>query len=189
MKRVLCTAAVLLFVSLPAAAQESGQVGVAMGYPGSIGIIWQASDRMAIRPDFNFTKTTSENTGVFSESKVGGWTLGFGLSALIYTGKTDKLRTYFSPRFAYARTQTNSDAGTPTSSSGTTANSYTFAGSFGAQYSLSRRFSVYGEAGLAYSRSDSTFKSTASLSGVATGTTTSHGFGTRAAVGVVVYFK
>lgn len=188
MKRVLRTVAVLLFVSLPAAAQESGQVGVAMGYPGSIGIIWHASDRMAIRPDFNLTKTTSENTGGFSGSKVDGWALGFGLSALIYTGKKDNLRTYFSPRFAYGRSSTDSDSSSSTSSSETTANSYTFSGSFGAQYSLSRRFSVYGEAGLLYSRNDATFKSSALLSGVTTGTTTSHGFGTRGAVGVVVYF-
>lgn len=66
MKRVLFTVAVLLCASLPAAAQESGQVGVAMGYPGSIGIIWHASERMAIRPDFNVAQTSSESKSGFS---------------------------------------------------------------------------------------------------------------------------
>lgn len=108
---------------------------------------------------------------------------------MIYTGKKDNLRTYFSPRFAYGRTQTDSDPSSPSSSSESRANSYQFAGSFGAQYSLSRRFSVYGEAGLAYSSNDSTFTSSASLFGVATtGKITGHTFGTRAGVGVVVYF-
>lgn len=194
MKRALLTVAVLLCTSVPAAAQESGQVGLAMGYPASIGIIWHASDRVAIRPDFNVTRTSNESNSGFSAGlKTDGWTLGVGLSALFYTSKKDNLRTYFSPRFAYGRTQTNSDPtrvfGAASLSSETRSNSYQYAGSFGAQYSLSRRFSVYAEAGLAYSHGDSTFRSTASFSGVATGKTTITSFGTRTAVGVVFYFK
>ena len=193
MKRVLLTVAVVLFVSLPATAQESGQVGLAMGYPGSIGIIWHASDRMAIRPDFNFSRLTSENTGGFSQSQVDGWALGLGLGALFYSGAKDNLRMYFSPRFAYSRTKTESASSSVSSqgisTSETRNNSYQYSGSIGVQYSPGRRFSVYGEAGLAYTRGNSRFETSPSLLGTVTGETTSNTFGTRAGVGVVVYLK
>lgn len=193
MKRVLFVLALLLSASLPVAAQESGQVGIAMGYPASIGIIWHASDRVAIRPEFNFTHSSVENSSeTVSGLKSGGWALGAGASALFYTSTHDKLRTYVSPRFAYART-TSTNSGSSVSTSDSTSNTYQFFGSFGAQYTPTRRFSIYGEVGVGYSTADSTFTSTLLVVtpnvSASTGTSTSHSFGTRTAVGVIFYCK
>jgi opacity protein-like surface antigen len=66
-------------------------------------------------------------------------------------------------------------------------NSYELAGSFGAEYALGRRFSLFGELGLAYAHGTSSFRSSgATSSGTSTGTDTR--FATRTAVGVVIWF-
>jgi opacity protein-like surface antigen len=189
MKRALFAVAVLLF-PIPAAAQESGQAGLAIGFPGSIGIIWHASGAVAVRPDFSFSRTESES-GLPSGLETSSWALGVAASALFYTGKVrDDVRTYFSPRFGYTRTTVDSNPTVASLTSGSHANSYQYSGSFGVQYSPTRRFSVYGEAGLAYARSESTFTSTSTVPGFsASGRTTSSSFGTRAGIGAVLYFN
>jgi opacity protein-like surface antigen len=182
--------ATILLLSLPANAQEPGDVGLAAGYPGAIGIIWHASERVAVRPDFTFSRTTSENdSGVTAGLETKGWSLGFGVSALFYTGGAGPLRTFVSPRVAYARLSTTSEVSASTSASESTSNTWQFAGTFGAQYSLGDRFSVFGEAGLAYAQGKSTFRVGGSSAGVDPGETTNRTFGTRTAVGIVVYFK
>jgi opacity protein-like surface antigen len=184
MQRVPLVVVLLLF-SIPAAAQEPGKVGVAMGFPGSIGIIWHLTDTVAVRPDFSFARTSSESES--STLKSHSWNLGTGVSALFYVGKLrENVRTYVSPRFAYSRTHTGSEPREVVLNSGTNGNSYQYAGSFGVQYAPSSGFSVYGEAGIAYVRSDSTFTSTV-ISGVVTGKSTNSTFGTCAGVGVVLY--
>src|SRR5437870_2920123 len=47
-----------------AAGQERGQVGLTMGYPGSIGIIWHISDAVAVRPELSVSRTSVETTSV-----------------------------------------------------------------------------------------------------------------------------
>ena len=190
MRRVLVTMAAMLLPSLPASAQERGDVGLATGYPGAIGVVWHASERLAIRPDFTFSRTTSENeSGPTAGLETTGWSLGVGVSALFYTGGVGSLRTYVSPRVAYARLSTTSEASASTSPSESTTNTWQFAGTFGAQYAIGERFSVFGEAGLAYSHGTSTFRVGGLPAGVEPGETTNQTFGTRTAVGVVLYFK
>lgn len=186
MKRALFVLLVLL-VSIPAAAQESGQTGLAVGSPGSIGIIWHASDAIAIRPDFSFSHTHSES-GTPSGSKSDSWGVGFGASALFYTGKIrDNVRTYVTPRFAYARTNVDSSASNVTLSARSHLNTYQYSGSFGIQFTPTRRFSVYGETGIQYATGESVF--TTSGSGISsTGKSTNSTFGSRSGIGVVLYF-
>lgn len=188
MKRVLFVLAILLSASRPAAAQESGQAGLSIGFPGSIGIMWHASDAIALRPDFSLTRTESKSESP-STLKTSSWGLGFGVSALIYTGKVrDNVRTYFTPRFAYTRTNVDSEPSAPSLSSGSHANSYQYSGSFGVQYSPTRRFGVYGEAGVQYGRTTSTFTATTQPGFSSSGKTTGYTFGTRAGVGAILYF-
>jgi hypothetical protein len=64
-------------------------------------------------------------------------------------------------------------------------------GSFGAQYALGRRFSVFGEIGLGYTRTSVDNEPTSSVSpGASTGSAaTSHGIAARSGAGVVFYFR
>jgi hypothetical protein len=87
-------------------------------------VIWNVADRFALRPELTFSVTTSDSSlgdilGTGTASSNNGFQIGAGLSALLYVGRWDELRTYVSPRFR-------------------------------AQYSLARRFAVFGEIGLAY---------------------------------------
>ena len=167
------------------AAQDSGKVGITMGYPASVGIIWQASDSIAIRPELSFTGS-STNTSTTTEGLAiegDGWSLGTGVSALFYLHKYDQLRTYVSPRFTYAHnhTSTKSSSGTFSSNSTFSSSNVQFAGSFGAEYALSNKFSAFGEVGFGFGHS---------WSDVASSTIrpTTNTWGTRTGVGVTFYF-
>jgi len=157
-----------------AAAQESGQVGITMGFPASIGVIFHVSDAVAVRPEFAFNHTTTESTFFTSTS----WTFGTGVSALFYLHAFDRVRPYVSPRFTYTRGDASSDA---IGASGATSTGTAFSGSFGAQYSPSSKFSVFGETGFGYTHASS--KSDASSTEIK-----SNGWGTRAGVGIIFYF-
>lgn len=181
MKRV-AFAFVVLFLACPAAAREPGQTGLTVGFPGSIGIVWHASKAIAVRPDFSFNRTESKGEAP-STVETNSWRVGLGLSALFYAGKVgDKVRTYFSPRCGYSRTNVESDSSTSLTF-GSRVNSYDYSGSFGVQYSATSRFSVYGEAGVTYGRSDST------ADAPAFGRTTGSSLASRAGVGIVLYFN
>jgi hypothetical protein len=174
------TAGFLLVGCIAAGAQETGKAGVAIGYPGGIGILWHATDKVAIRPDFTFTHTSTD--GVAGGD---GWGIGTDLSVLFYVKKYDNVRTYVSPRFTYARTTTTIQ--TPSSTQGTfpdvksTSRSTGGAGVFGAQYSPSARFSVFGELGIGFSRrrTESSLGSLTTIKG--------NSWGTTAGVGVIFY--
>jgi hypothetical protein len=189
MKRIIFLLAALS-CSIPATAQEPGQVGLSIGFPGSIGVVWHASDSLAIRPDFSFNHTSSES-GSPASLNTSSWSYGFGVSALFYVGKVhDNVRAYLAPRFGYVRTNADTEPTSYTVSSGSHSNSYVYTGSAGVQYSPVRRFSVYGEAGIQYSDSASTFEANTTVPDViARGKSTSSSFGTRAGVGIVWYFK
>jgi len=177
----------LVLPAVPAAAQQSGQAGLAVGAPGSIGIIWHVSDAIAIRPDFSFSHTHSEGTS--SVVTTDSWGAGFGASALFYTGKIhDNVRTYLTPRFGYARTNASTRLSGAVTNPEQHQNSYSYSGAFGIQFTPTRRFSVYGEAGLQYSTVDSTYKSAGPIT-LSEGKTTNSQFGSRAGVGIVWYFN
>jgi hypothetical protein len=193
--RALMVSLMLLTMAGAAGAQEKGQVGLVIGYPASAGIVWHLSERLAVRPDVTFSRSTNEQTNVSltpfaSTSGASGdnWQVTAGLSALFYVHRRDALRMYVSPRFAYSRstsTSTNTNAlplgGTTTFESAIA--QYSAAGSFGVQYSLGRTFSLFGEIGAAYTDVESS--STLSVTRIE-GTTRT--ISTRSGVGVVLYF-
>jgi hypothetical protein len=179
--RLICAfVAVMGVLGGSAAAQDAGKVGITMGYPASIGLIWHASDSIAIRPELTFSGSSAESDG---PGIVGGesWAVATGVSALFYMKKYDNLRTYFTPRFTYARTSSTTDISSITTSS-STSRSRTIggAGSFGAQYALGDKFSVFGEVGFGLMRSTSS-------SSFSSGKSKITSWGTRAGAGVIYY--
>jgi len=177
---VVLASSITVALATTAAAQDSPRVGITMGYPASVGVMWHLSDRVALRPEFSFSLTDSSSESLIDD-ETNFWTLGTGVSVLFYSSLTDNLRTYVAPRFSYGRTSGNS------SNTESTTDVYTFAGMFGAHYSLSRRFAAFGEVGVGYARQSGASTTTI---GALTNHITSHGnaFGTRTGVGVILYF-
>ena len=171
----LFSLALVVLSARPSNAQDVGHVGLTMAFPAAVGVIWQATDRLAIRPDFQFSQSAVGSLGSSSLSTA------VGVSALFYVRKWDNLRTYLSPRFGFQHTSltTTGSVENPFSQ-----DQYSYAGSFGAEFQLHRRFAVFGEAGITYSHTvmDNPAGFGASVSN------TGHTWGTRAGVGAIVYF-
>jgi hypothetical protein len=176
LSRAVIAVCLFLLGSGAAAAQESGKGGVTMGYPASIGVVWHVSERLAVRPEVSLSITESSTSGLGS-SETDSWVLGTGVSILFYMRKGDNLSTYLAPRFTYTRNDISSEF---TNAGGT---GYSLAGLFGAQYSLGRRFSVFGEAGLGFATQRST-----SVTSLTEFTTRAHTLNTRTGAGVIFYF-
>ncbi len=188
-------AAIVTLAPRPASAQDAGAVGLTMGYPGALGIVWQVTDRFAIRPDVSVTRTSSDSTttatGLFGGAPLSstntseGWGSAVGLSALVTVGSIDRLRLYVTPRVAYSHASSDSETGFDGGLSALTASTkgVIASGSFGAQYNVHYRFALFGELGAQYAslttRSD--FPGSKSK-------TDSTSLGLRSAVGVAFYF-
>jgi len=163
-----------------AQAQDAGKVGITMGFPGSIGLLWHASDRVALRPELTFSGASSEADGP-GEVEGDNWAIATGVGVLFYLNKQDNLRTYFTPRIAYTRTSSSTTiSSVTTSTSENTSNSLGVFGSFGAQYNLGEKFGVFGELGFGVTRA----KARGGFSNAESRTTQ---WGTRAGVGVIYY--
>ncbi len=179
----------------PAAAQEAGDVGITMGYPAGVGVVWHVTDGIALRPDVSVNWTSSE-----SESTTGGllpglpprtttssadsWTTAVGLSALFYVRTIDRLRLYVAPRGAYLRSSVDLEDGLGVASTfDTTTDGYLASGSFGAQFSVHDHFALVGELGLQYTSQSASASFLSSRS-----ETESRTAGLRSAVGVTLYF-
>jgi hypothetical protein len=192
MRRLVLSAGSLLLSLLPASAlaQSEPKVGLSMGVPTAISLIWRVNDRIALRPEFGFsansttTTTTTTIPGISaptSTATISGWTLAPAISALIGIAKWDAVRAYVTPRFVYSRVSLSSQG---TTALPATSSAFGVAGAIGAEYTLHRRFGVYGEAGLAFSRQTSKM----TIAGLSTGQSRSHDFGIRSAVGAILYF-
>jgi len=174
MTTLLLVLSVSLVISHAASAQERGRTGLTMGYPASVGVVWQPSDGFALRPEISFATTSidSSTTGLRGTTSV-----GVGLSGLFYVAKWESLSTYVSPRFVYNRLSSGE------SPLATDVNSYALIGSFGTQYALNQRFGVFGEVGVGYGHEQVENRSASFNS-----TSTSNSWNTRTGIGVMLYF-
>jgi opacity protein-like surface antigen len=172
---------VLISGSSRAAAQDKGDSGISMGYPASIGFVFHVADSFALRPEVSFIRATSDQETAFGGFSSESTVVNVGISALVYVGRWDNVRAYVSPGYSYSRLDGSINSSILPTTDTSTQTGHTFKASFGAQYSLHERFSVFGEAGLesVIRRIDS------DRSPVETESTT---FGSRTAVGVVFYF-
>lgn len=184
--RVASVIGLMLFcpAAAPASAQEPGDKGLTISAPSSIGFIWHLSPALAIRPEMSFALSGTETGNPAGDADSHGFTLAG--SGLVYAGHWDNLRTYFSPRLSYSWVSTTLQGTTLQGSTSTvesTSNSWTVAGSLGAQYSLGSRFAVFAEAGLQYGsqRSETPFLSS-------TNERTTWTFGSRTEIGATLYF-
>jgi hypothetical protein len=170
------TAAVVLAGSGMATAQEAGKLGITMSLPATAGVIWHVTEKVAVRPVFSFSQSSTE-------SLVGAdaWNFGTAINVLIYLRTDDNVRMYVTPGFAYSRnssTTQSSLVGVNGTLTGWTSGG---GAAFGAQYSPGPRFTVFGEAGLAFTR-----RSTDAFSSAGT-TVKSTSWGNAASVGVIFY--
>lgn len=118
-------------------AQEAPRKALVLGLRGP-GIYLPISNSAALRAEAAVSYSSSGN---FSN-----WAEGVALSGVFYLSTFDALRTYWGPRIGF------------TYSAPGGAHSQVASGSvyYGAEYSLSRRFGVFGEAGVTYARTTGT---------------------------------
>jgi hypothetical protein len=193
MRRILCL--LVLSSVIPSTlvlAQERPRTGIVMGYPASFGLLWHANDRVAIRPEVAFTRTSTggENSqailgsSTLMETSTSFWSTSAGVSGLFYMTPADALQTYVSPRFLYGRTNSHSSTAGTAGDVTVTGSTYFASGSFGAEYLLGRRFAVFGEIGVGLTRTNLT-------SDVGSIHEDSHStsIATRSGVGVVFYLN
>ncbi|HET9832346.1 MAG TPA: outer membrane beta-barrel protein [Vicinamibacterales bacterium] len=210
--RTLPVALILLLWSISAGAQDEPRIGVTMGYPTAVGVLWRVADRVSLRPDFTWTSTSNESPSIndpilgtiVNPTTFDTWQTSVGLSALLYLNRFERLRMYASPRFAYSRTSNSSAVSNSALSTNGRGWTYATSGSFGAEYGLARHFGVFGEIGVTYSTTTSVSTSvetrtnviTIGPGGIVTNTSTftvrseshSHSTGMRSGVGVIFYF-
>jgi hypothetical protein len=154
--------------------EQDSKAGVLVMYPASAGFIYRLNNVLALRPDFSFSRTTSDYTPSPSQTttrnEVNSLTFGFG--ALVYLHSWQTVRMYVSPRFGLGW----STSGYPMSHS--TGKTYSGSASLGAEHVFNRRLGVFAEGGVQYDHK--------TVDGP--GTTISRTWGLRAALGAVLYF-
>jgi opacity protein-like surface antigen len=195
------------------AAQEHGQIGVTMGYPAAVGVLWQVTDRVAVRPDVSFSGASADTgaDSLLGPLATSNRTLGVGIAALMTVKRWDALRAYVAPRFQYTRSHTESESVSESFSfstipnlsvglspitpisiirhSETTTTTTSGSGAFGVSYAPHKRFSVYGEVGVGYSSSDATATVTPALPIELGDIGATHRWAIQSGIGVVFYFK
>jgi hypothetical protein len=211
MKRALLTLAAVIIPAI-ASAQDTPKVGVTMAAPSAIGILWQVADRIAVRPEVTLSRTAAESNqtdpiGSPLVTSHDSYAVGVGIGALFYVGRWDSLRTYLVPRFSYTRSSTSAAINNNTilgpSTSESRASNYQTSGAFGGQYTFGRHFGLFGEAGVSYTRTNTSASTsftttvTTFANGAITQTTRvqtsgsstrANAISTRTAVGVILYF-
>jgi hypothetical protein len=154
------------FATFPCqAAAQSGTLGLSIGYPTSISVLWQPSATVGIRPEFTFNLFEAESTSVsrLGTSRVSSDTkqVGVGISALFLIYREETLSVYVSPRYLHRRGHITIAQNLPADSfvlgnDDRESRGYAVAGSLGARYGLGARFAVFGEVGIDYSRDHTT---------------------------------
>lgn len=174
MMRLVTTTLVLVGLLAPVAhAQDRQKIGLLIATPAVVGLDWEITPRLALRPDFAFAHNTITDA-IFAAQTSHSRTGSVGISALFYVRRSDLLRIYLSPRYAH---QLSRDTG----SFNSTQSESEFVGSIGGQYELAPRFGVFAEAGLRYT----TWRLTA---GGTSGVSTSATLANAASVGAILFF-
>ena len=160
--------------------QDDRRFGLTMGFPTAVGFLWHVSDRVAVRPEIDISRSETKTegsilSGPVTSSELTGHVIQPGVSALIYLTSRDDLRTYVSPRYVYSRSETSQNSET---------SNHLVSGSFGAQQRVGSRFAVFGELGVEYTRSKSELPTTPPTSL----TTRRSVIELRSSAGVVLYF-
>jgi hypothetical protein len=191
-------------------AQSDRRFGFVMAYPATVGVQWQAADRLTIRFDGSYRHSTVESSStpasfpipnlpggirvpvfeIRSSTSTTGAELG--LSVMFDVHRGDELRLYIAPRIAVListneieTTITGLGPGdlaalTVPANRETTSHSPSGGVAIGVSHDVSPRLRIFGEAGLNYSRS--------AIEGIPINDITQSSFGVRSGVGVAVLF-
>jgi hypothetical protein len=208
---VVAAASAALALCAPTAhAQTDRRFGFVIAYPTSVGVQWQAADRLAIRFDGAYRHSTVESSStptplplpglpsviripVFEiRSSTTNTGAELGVSVLFDLHRSDELRLYVAPRIGVLITKsdiettvtglTPADLAALTFPANRESTSHTPIGgvALGASHNISPRFRIFGEAGVNYSRG--------TLDGIPLNDITQTSFGLRSGVGAVVLF-
>ena len=203
----------IVFAALTATAaqaQDDRRVGIVAAFPTSIGVQWQVTDGFALRVDGTYSHSSTEinsdavTTGgiplptlpsINVETESTSNSTSLSLSGLFTVYRREEFRLYIAPRFgmSWAQSKITSTAtltGLPPELANlfvprdleTSATSPNGGASLGASTRVGERFGIFGEAGFHYSRStqeNELFEDEERVT---------NAFGTRAAVGVIVFF-
>ena len=191
---------VVLAVLLPgaASAQTDRRVGITLGYPAQVGVLWNVTNRVAVRPEVSLSTGSTESEiqsqligpGVppqisTSISQTDFTTISAELNVLVALKSWDALELYAAPSYAYGRSSSTFETSTMFPSSPeitrtieTINRMHSVTGSLGVQFTPHERFTIFGESGLRYS----------STTSAATTEFRSRTVGTVGAAGVVFYF-
>ncbi len=181
--------------AVPALAQGNRTVGLVMGTPVQVGLLWHATDRVAIRPDISFSWSSSDldasSVGDLEySSSTTSSSLSLGLTLLYYLGDDEGVRTYVAPRYRARRASTSTETElvipsipnsvVPDFDRRDSSVNHSGGVSFGASYAPGARLAIFGEVGL-----DLMVSSGPQVGDIES---TSRTVGTTAGVGVVLYF-
>jgi hypothetical protein len=199
---------VVLTMASAASAQDERRVGLVMGFPASVGVLWQVSDRLALRADGTYNWSSATIEGVddslpTSPSPIPAFEISIsqesssqsgsiGVSLLFDLHRRDQFRIYLAPRVGWAVTHTESTVtidvspalipGIPprdsTTTQSETAYSPTVGASIGTSTRIGDRFGVFGEAGFSYNQATTEEILQA----------TRRSFGIRGGVGAILFF-
>lgn len=180
---------------IAASAQTDRRIGVTLGHPVQVGVMWHVTDRVAVRPEVSFSAGSTE-----TEIEFGGLpgsprrtttiegdlsSVAIDLNLLITVKSWDAVRVNLVPSYKYLRTTSTSIAsffvgGAPPTIAAeeSTSHDHFGGGALGVQFTPHQRFGIFAEAGLQYTSSvrglDGDFKLKA--------------LGTAGTIGVVLYF-
>ena len=207
---IVAAASAAFVLSTPTAhAQTERRCGFVIAYPASVGLEWQAADRLAVRFDGTYRHSSVESSSTPTPFPVGlpavirvpvfeirsstsNTGAELGVSILFDLHRSDELRLYIAPRFAVLISKTEIEttitgltpgdlaALTVPANRGTTSSTPTGGVAIGASHDLTPRLRIFGEAGVNYSRGD--------LDGIAVNDITQTSFGLRSGVGAVILF-
>jgi hypothetical protein len=208
---IVAAASAALALSAPTAhAQTERRFGFVIAYPASVGLEWQAADRLAVRFDGSYRHSSVESSStptpfpipglpglirvpVFQISSSTTHTgAELGLAVLFDVHKSDELRLYIAPRFAVLISNIEMEttitgltpgelaALTVPANRDTTSNTPTGGVAIGASHNLTPRLRVFGEAGVDYSRGGP--------DGIPLDDVTQTSFALRSGIGAVILF-
>ena len=156
-------AAVLLTTALasPVAAQEK-PFGITVGYPVSVGMLWQVHERVAVRPVFTFGYSSEGNNEAIARAT--SWRFGIATSAVVSIVRDGPRHLYAAPYYEFQRRNTTlsqtvsyGDADNFFATLNVTdvvvkprANEHSIGGLVGFEFRLQDRYGVFAEGGAAY---------------------------------------
>ena len=139
--------------------------GITVGYPGSVGMLWQIQERVALRPVFTFGYS-NEGSGDAAATAT-SWRFGIATSAVVSIVRDGPRHLYAAPYYEFQRRNTTLAQtvtyGDPNNFFATAnqinveakprSNEHSIGGLIGFEIRLQDRYGVFAEAGAAYRHS------------------------------------